>query len=143
MTKRNSDRPRVLHVITHLAMGGAENVALGLIDSLRDDIDFALFAVVDHREPGPVGRAMAARLTGWGVPFAFGTRRGFKSGGVVQAAWALARTVRRFRPNVIHVHTEIPELTLAVAHVLSGAVRATPIADEMNHNPSAICTATE
>ncbi|KQM96460.1 glycosyltransferase [Sphingomonas sp. Leaf25] len=127
MTKRNSDRPRVLHVITHLAMGGAENVALGLIDSLRDEVDFALFAVIDHAEPGPVGQAMAARLTGWGVPFAFGTRRGFKSGGVVQAAWNLARTVRRFRPDVIHVHTEIPELTLAIAQVLSRAVRATAI----------------
>ncbi|KQN35706.1 hypothetical protein ASG37_15420 [Sphingomonas sp. Leaf407] len=127
MTAHQSAAPRVLHVITHLAMGGAENVALGLIDSLRDDIDFALFAVIDHAEPGPVGQAMAARLTDWGVPFAFGTRRGFKSGGVVQAAWRLARMVRRFRPDVIHVHTEIPELTLAIAHVLSPAVRATPI----------------
>jgi glycosyltransferase involved in cell wall biosynthesis len=120
-------RPRVLHVITHLDMGGAETVALDLTDRLRDRADFALFAVLGSGVPSAVGQDMAARLDRWGVPHTTGTSRGFKSGGVVLAARALARTVARVRPDVIHVHTEIPELTLAVATLLSRRVRRTPL----------------
>ena len=120
-------RLRVLHVITHLDMGGAEMVTLDLIDRLRDRVDFTLFAVVGSGVPSAVGQDMAARLERWGVPHATGTSRGFKSGGVVLAARALARWIARVRPEVIHVHTEIPELTLAVATLLSRRVRRTPL----------------
>lgn len=120
-------RPRVLHVITHLDMGGAETVALDLIDRLRDRADFALFAVLGSERRSAVGQDMAARLDRWGVPHSTGTSRGFKSGGVVLAARALARTVADVRPDVIHVHTEIPELTLAIATLLSRRVRRTPL----------------
>jgi glycosyltransferase involved in cell wall biosynthesis len=120
-------RPRVLHVITHLDMGGAETVALDLIDRLRDRADFALFAVMGSERRSAVGQDMAARLDRWRVPHITGTSRGFKSGGVVLAARALARTVTDVRPDVIHVHTEIPELTLAVATLLSRRVRRMPL----------------
>lgn len=120
-------RPRVLHVITHLAMGGAENVALGLVEALHPSVDFTLFAVLGTDDPGAVGRDMAARLARCDVPWRYGTRRGFKSGGVIAAAWSLIRAVEDWRPDVIHVHTEIPELTLAIAHLLSPRIRRTPI----------------
>lgn len=122
-----SRRLRVLHVITHIDMGGAENVALGLIDGLRDRVDFALFAVLGEGGLSAVGRDMAARLDRWNVPYGFGTTNGFKSGGVIVAARALARMVAQQRPDVIHVHTEIPELTLAVAYLLSRRVRRVPL----------------
>jgi glycosyltransferase involved in cell wall biosynthesis len=118
---------RVMHVITHLDMGGAENVALGLIDRLRDRVDFSLFAVLRQSPLSKVGQDMADRLERWHVPFRFGTERGFKSGGVVFAARALARAVAEQRPDLIHVHTEIPELTLAVAGPISRRVRRTPL----------------
>jgi len=125
-TERHVARaPRILHVITHLDMGGAENVALALIDGLRDRVDFALFAVMRDQSPGAVGRDMADRLATWRVPVRFGTGRGFKSGGVLIAARALAQVVETFRPDLIHVHTEVPELTLAVARLLSRRVRRT------------------
>ncbi len=132
MSELNTERlvarvPRILHVITHLDMGGAENVALALIDGLRDRVDFALFAVTQDGSPGAVGRDMAARLTAWRVPARFGTSRGFKSGGVLIAARELARAVDTFRPDLIHVHTEVPELTLAVARLLSRRVRRTRV----------------
>ncbi len=132
MSGANTERhvghvPRILHVITHLDMGGAENVALALIDGLRDRVDFALFAVMQDGSPGAVGRDMAARLAAWRVPVRFGTRRGFKSGGVLIAARELARAVDTFRPDLIHVHTEVPELTLAVARLLSRRVRRTRV----------------
>jgi len=120
-------RIRVMHVITHLDMGGAENVALGLIDSLRDRVEFSLFAVLCQSPLNKVGQDMAERLARWHVPFRFGTERGFKSGGVVLAARSLARAVAEQRPDLIHVHTEIPELTLAVAGLISRRVRRTPL----------------
>ena len=120
-------RLRVMHVITHLDMGGAENVALGLIDALRDRVEFSLFAVLRQSPLSKVGQDMVERLARWGVPFRFGTARGFKSGGVVFAARSLARAVAEQRPDLIHVHTEIPELTLAVAGLISRRVRRTPL----------------
>lgn len=108
-------------------MGGAENVALGLIESLEGRVDSALFAVLRQGEPSQVGREMAGRLDRWGVPYRFGTAVGFKRGGVLLAARALARMVAELRPDVLHVHTEIPELTTAVATLMSRRVRATPL----------------
>jgi hypothetical protein len=120
-------RIRVMHVITHLDMGGAENVALGLIDALRDRVAFSLFAVLRQSTLSKVGQDMADRLARWHVPFRFGTERGFKLGGVVFAARSLARAVAEQQPDLIHVHTEIPELTLAVAGLISRRVRRTPL----------------
>jgi glycosyltransferase involved in cell wall biosynthesis len=120
-------RIRVMHVITHLDMGGAENVALGLTDILRDRVAFSVFAVLRQLPLSNVGQDMADRLDRWRIPFRFGTGRGFKSGGVILAARALARGVAEQRPDVLHVHTEIPELTLAVASLLSARVRRTPL----------------
>jgi glycosyltransferase involved in cell wall biosynthesis len=120
-------RPRVMHVITHLDMGGAETVALGLIDALRDRIDFSLFAVLRQAAAGAIGRDMAGRLDRWRVPYRFGVGGRFKSGGVIVAARALARAIAEQRPDVVHVHTEIPEMTLAVACLLSRRTRRTPL----------------
>jgi len=116
-------KPRVLQVITKLDLGGAESVAIDLIGALRDEVDFAVFAVMALDEPSRVGRDMAARLAAWNVPFFAGTRGRFKSGGVVVAAANLARASRRFGADVVHLHTEVPELTCAVATVLSPGFR--------------------
>lgn len=124
---RAGRRLRVLHVVTHLDMGGAEGVAMGLIDTLRPDIDFALFAVLRDAELNAVGRDLAARLERWRVPYAFGVGGGFKSGGVILAALALVRMAKRFRADVVHLHTEIPELTFAVACALSRRARRMPL----------------
>lgn len=112
-----------MHVITHLAMGGAENVAIGLCERLRDAADFTVFAVIGG-PLSPVGAEMAERLERAGVEVLTGTPGRFKSGGVVLAALRLAAAVRRERPDVIHLHTEIPELTAAVAGVFSKSVRS-------------------
>jgi len=120
-------RLRVLQVITHLDMGGAEGIAMGLIEALRPTIDFSLFAVMRQAEPGAVGRDMAARLDRWGMPVRFGVGGRFKSGGVVVAAHRLVREIKRFRPNVVHLHAEIAELTYATARLLSPNARAAPV----------------
>lgn len=118
---------RVLQVITHLDMGGAESIAMSLIDALRGRIDFSLFAILQHTEPGAVGRDMAGRLEQWMVPVNFGVSGRFKSGGAVVAAYRLAREIKRFRPDVVHLHAEIAELTFSIAVFLSRAARVVPV----------------
>ncbi len=84
-----SPRIGVLHVITHLSMGGAENVALQLITGLSGEFRFALFAVQGDAPDGPVGQDMLERCDQAGCPVTWGSRHGFKTGGALQAAWRL------------------------------------------------------
>jgi glycosyltransferase involved in cell wall biosynthesis len=116
-------KPRVLQVITKLDLGGAESVALDLVGALHERIDFAVFGVFALAEPSRVGRDMADRLNRWQVPFLAGTAGHFKKGGALVAAWRLAQAVARFRADVVHLHTEVPELTYAIATVLSPRLR--------------------
>jgi glycosyltransferase involved in cell wall biosynthesis len=116
-------RPRVLQVITKLDLGGAESIALDLVGALHREVDFAVFGVMALAEPSRVGRDMAERLARWNVPFFSGTAGHFKKGGALVAAWKLARAVRRFRTDVVHLHTETPELTYAIATVLAPRLR--------------------
>ncbi|CAM4090610.1 glycosyltransferase [Deinococcus marmoris] len=109
--------PRVLQVITHLDMGGAENVAISLAEALHPEFSFSFFAVggvVDN----PVGQEMARRLKRLHVPVHSGTALGFKRGGLAQAGVRLNRLIWKTRPEIVHLHTEIPETTFAVASLL-------------------------
>jgi glycosyltransferase involved in cell wall biosynthesis len=116
----------VLQVITKLDMGGAEVVALDLVSALHNDVEFAVATVLDV-DPSPVGKAMAERLAELGVPVSPGTRGHFKKGGALAAAWRLSRAATLFRPDCVHLHTEIPELTWAIATVLFPRVRRLPV----------------
>lgn len=120
-------RPRVMQVITKLDLGGAESVAVDLVDALHDQVDFAMFAVMAVDEPTRVGRDMATRLARWNVPVFTGTAGHFKKGGALVAAWRLAKAARRFRADVVHLHTETPELTCAIATVLSPRLARTHV----------------
>ncbi len=116
-------RPRVLQVITKLDLGGAESVAIDLIGALHREVDFGVFGVFALSEQTQVGRDMAARLRDWRVPFWDGASGNFKKGGALVAAWRLARAVKAFRADVVHLHTEVPELTYALATLLSPGLR--------------------
>ena len=116
-------KPRVLHVITKLDLGGAESVAIDLVGALHESVDFAVYGVMALDAPTRVGRDMADRLARWKVPFFAGATGHFKKGGVLVSAWRLARAVAKFRADVVHLHTEMPELTYAIATVLSPRLR--------------------
>lgn len=117
-----TERPAVTAIITHLALGGAENVALSLASRLSVEFRMSFFVVLEEERPTAVGREMAARLAALAIPFAFGTARSFKRGGALEAAWRLRRFMAAHRPRLLHVHTEIPELTLALATMLPASV---------------------
>lgn len=107
-------RARVLHVISHLDLGGAEEVAISLTEQFGGEHAFEFFAVGGIAD-NAVGQAMHARLRALGVPVHVGTPLDMKRGGLPHAALKLATLLRRRRPDIVHLHTEIPETTYALA----------------------------
>ena len=103
-----------MQVITHLDLGGAEEVAIALSEQLRYVYDIQFFAVSGVRNTA-IGKTMQARLRAAGVPVHSGTQLELKRGGFVQAAARLAALRWQLRPDIVHLHTEIPELTHALS----------------------------
>lgn len=116
-----SRRPRVLQCITHLALGGAERIALNLVQGLSSHYDFAVFSAYS-RPRDAVGADMLHELHATGTPLYAGTRWPMKAGGMIPAGGALARAIGHFRPDVIHLHTEIPEAAGASVRLLAPAL---------------------
>ena len=118
----DSPRPRILHCVSHLALGGAERVALTVIRELKHDFDFSVLAIrgVEH---GAVGLELRNQLAESNVPLALGSRISMRHGGILTGAYALARAIDRFSPAVIHLHTEIPEASYSALVALVPSLR--------------------
>ena len=116
-------RPRVLHCITRLGLGGAESVSLEIIRQLQRETENAVFTA---RSPSKdaVGLAMQRRLEALGVPWWKGSRLPIKAGGMISGGLLLAHIVRSWRPDVLHYHGEPAEACGAVLRLLPGP--ATP-----------------
>ncbi len=122
----DSAKPRVLQVITHLAMGGAERVALNLIRGLSDRYVFAVYTPC-REAGGDFEYAMRQELVQLRVPHYPGTRVPIKRGGMFFAGGHAAQAVRDFRPALIHLHTEIPESSYAAMVTLWPRWRQIPL----------------
>ncbi len=119
-------RPRILQVVSHLALGGAERVALTLTEALRNDFDFHLYAVRGI-EPGALGAALATEVRSLEIPLHLGARVPMRFGGVITSGIGLTRVVKRVRPDLIHLHTEIPEAAYAAMVTASPSLRSIPV----------------
>ena len=101
-------RLRVLQCITRLGLGGSERVAFAIMDALRAEIDFAVFNV--HGTSGDaVGAGLQRELKATQTPWFAGTAVPIKCGGMLTGAYALAQAIRKFCPDLVHFHSEIPE----------------------------------
>ena len=119
-------RPRVMQAISHLALGGAQRIAFSLVDGLRDRCDFAVYAALGVDE-GPFGQSMLRELEALDCGLYVGTRVPFKFGGMLLAGRGMARAVARFEPDIIHLHTEIPEASYAAMVATHPGMRRPPI----------------
>lgn len=120
-----SSPPQVLHVITHFEMGGAEAVAVSLSEAMANSGRPAIFAV--QKKTGSFPQYIVRRLEQAGVPWGAGSRLPFKQGGLLFSSLALVQYVHKQKPDILHLHSEIPEATWAVASRLSKRVRDTPV----------------
>ena len=119
-------RPRVLHCVSHLALGGAERVAVTLMESLHDDFEFSVHAV-RGLDDGAVGASLNKQLSALNIPLVIGPRIPMRFGGMISGGLGLAKAVRRFRPELIHLHTEIPEASYAAMVQLFPQLRKIPL----------------
>lgn len=95
-SRRDERAPRVLMVLGQLDVGGTERHVVQVCGALRaEGLDISLFVL----KPGG---ALAAPLAAAGVPVL--ARAGRRPGlpGLLQAAWHLARVLRRERPDIVH-----------------------------------------
>ncbi|WP_045235235.1 glycosyltransferase family 4 protein [Deinococcus pimensis] len=114
-----SARPRVMHVIAKVHLGGSEEVALSITESLRDTFDFSFFSVLGVADDA-VGRSMRERLRAARVPLFTGTPLDMKRGGLVHGAARLWAALNHERPDIVHLHTDVPDATFAAATLLPG-----------------------
>lgn len=101
-------QPRVLLCITRLGLGGAEQVALTLLELLQQRITFAVFTAYSTIDD-EIGVRMRNQLTASGVRWFHGSRWPVKRGGLLLAGLALGRAIREFQPDCLHYHAEIAE----------------------------------
>ncbi len=108
-----ASRPRILYCISHLALGGAERVAINIIHLLDTEFEFSVFAVRGLND-GATGAKLAEELQARGIALQCGLPIPMRFGGMITGAFGLARAIRRFQPDLIHLHSEIPEASYAV-----------------------------
>ena len=114
-----------MQVIHHLDLGGSEEVAISLAEQLQGEYDLSFFAVRGIRDTA-VGQAMKRRLDQIGVRVHSGTTLELKRGGFLVAAARLAALTRRLQPDIVHLHTEVPELTHAFSQGFLGSAAGRP-----------------
>jgi glycosyltransferase involved in cell wall biosynthesis len=127
-------RPRILHCVSHLGLGGAERVALNIMEQLSSEFDFSVFAIRGVSD-GEAGQRLVDDLRQSATPFRCGLRVPMRFGGMITGAIGLALAIRRFDPDIIHLHSEIPEVSCAIMlAVLPGFARRPLIRTIHNSN---------
>lgn len=105
---------KLLHVITSFGMGGAERVATLLATECAHRHDVRVVGIFDV-EPAhePIRRETLRRLEAAGVRgIELGLRR--KGPEAVNALARLHGAIRTFDPDIVHSHTDIPDLFVSL-----------------------------
>ena len=108
---------RVFHVITHFDMGGAEKVAINIAKSKTTDFEYHLVEV--ERAKGAYSETLVSELKSKGIRL----HRSWVSNGklAILLFWIkFLFLVLKCRPDVIHSHTEKPDLSVYIWYSLFG-----------------------
>jgi len=106
---------RILHVVTSFGLGGAESVAFQLAARHASAHEIHVQAVKGATgDSDPISLANIERLRGAGCRLHSGTRLG-TAAGAVGAAASIAILNRRHRFDIVHSHTDIPDMSVSVA----------------------------
>ncbi len=123
---------RVFHIITHFDVGGAERVAANIAHSRTSGMEYHLVEVLHGRSQ--FTPTFIAELRAAGIKLHRSPMPEFHFHYVAErvAAWLFPLwfvwVARKWRPNVIHCHTEVPELaTWCLFHLVPWAVRSVKV----------------
>lgn len=104
----------IFQLITSINLGGAENVAFELAESCRQNGNFQCHVVELFRTENAYSDSKRCLLASKGIPQISLSRAG-KRPGLLIAPLRLARLLGATRPDIIHSHTDLPDLVLASA----------------------------
>ena len=105
---------RVFHIITHFDVGGAERVAMNIARSQTPDYEYHVVEVV--RAHGAFTKQMIAELEQAGISYHRSPFPEFHFHFMAERLAACLFPLRflwlwwRYRPQVVHSHTEVPDL---------------------------------
>lgn len=106
---------RVFHIITHFDLGGAERVAINIAKSKQSEIDYHIIEVV--RGNSAFTQQLTEELTDNHIKYHRSPITSKKLGIVLFPFWFLFIYLK-YRPSIIHTHTEIPDLSIYLFHFL-------------------------
>ena len=107
---------RVFHVISHLEVGGAERVALNIAESTNKDFEYHIVEV--QKGSSAFSVKMKIELEEHGIRFHSSPIVNRKLA-ILLFPFGFSCAYLKYRPNVIHSHTEIPDLSLWLFRKLS------------------------
>lgn len=123
---KNGKVLRVLHVISHYELGGAEKCTFELARLFDGRVEMGVAAVLGD-DSSAVGQSMTREAKRKGIAVFNGVRLPWKLGGFLAAAWRLRRIVREFRPDIVHLNTEIPEFAYVLCLSIDKSLRSIPV----------------
>lgn len=107
----------IFHIITHFDLGGAEKVAVNIASSKTPGYQYHLVEVV--RGKGDYSNQFVEDLKSKGIRYHRSRIGNNKLGIVLFPFWFLLLFLR-YRPSVIHTHTEVPDLSVYVFYKMFG-----------------------
>ena len=118
---------RVLHIVTRLHVAGSERVAETLASGIVAHGESAAVAPVAGPLDHELAAQLRARLRAAGVAVLETTGEPGVKRASLQAPLHLGRVVDEFEPDVVHLHTEIPEFAWALTTVVSRRAARLPV----------------
>lgn len=118
---------RVLHVIARLHLAGAERVAEILATGLVERGGVAAIAPVAGPLDAELAAHLRARLVAGGVTVLDGRPTSGVRRAALQAPLSLSGAVSAFDPDVVHLHTEIPEFAWALTTLVARRAARLPV----------------
>ena len=114
---RNSEKCIVFHVVTHFDLGGAERVALNIASSPNSQFENHLVEVVRGRSS--FSERFINEIESKGVNYHRSILFNTKIGIVLFPFWFVFLFLK-YRPSIIHSHTEVPDLSVFLFYKLFG-----------------------
>jgi glycosyltransferase involved in cell wall biosynthesis len=118
---------RVLHIVARLGLGGSERLAQTLAEGLVSRrVATGILPVAGDNDPAMADQ-VRRQLRERGVAVLRASHGHSARRALVEAPFLLPRAAEAFGPDVVHLHTEVPELAWAVACVTSPRLGRLPV----------------
>ena len=124
---------KVFHIISHFDVGGAEKVAFNIAQSRSESVEYHIVAVL--KATSQYSSDFQTEVTNSGITIHQSIIHNNKLGIILFPFWFLYIYIIH-RPNVIHTHTEIPDLSVYLFGKLFGVFihRQTKIVRTIHNN---------